>query len=30
MNIIGKNISKAMKSVKLKQNNLIVFNDDLE
>ncbi len=30
MNIIGKNVSKAMKSEKIEKTSLIVLNDDLE
>lgn len=30
MNIIGKNVSKAMKSEKIEKTSLIVLGDDLE
>ena len=30
MNIIGKNVAKAMKSEKIDKPSLIVFHDDLE
>ena len=30
MNIIGKNVAKAMKSEKIEKTNLIVIHDDLE
>lgn len=30
MNIIGKNVAKAMKNERLEKSNLIVLHDDLE